>query len=648
MKTKIGLVQINNSFVNACYFPYSVGLLQTYFQKHSEASKEFEFLLPLYLRIPVSQATAYFQEVSILGISLYVWNVSYSLAIAKQLKKINPEILIVAGGPHVPDLSENFLRINSFIDVACHGEGEKAFLQIVENYHTRNWENIPSISYLKHRDFIKQQKIERISDLSSVYSPYVENVFDELVHMNTRHKWIGLLETNRGCPFSCSYCEWGASTYRKLNVFDISKIKQEIEWFAKNKIEFIFCCDANYGILERDIDITQYVIDSNQKWEYPIAFSVQNTKNSTDRSYLIQHMLSNAGLNKGVNLALQTVDKETLKNIRRHNISLNVFHNLQKKFNKDQIPTFTDMILALPGETYESFIHGICKIIQNGQHNKIQFINLSILPNSEMGNIEYQKKYDLDIIQTKIVNIHGVDDNQGNTDEFQEIVIATKTMSRNDWIKSRVISWMISFLYFDKIFQLPIIIAHKFGNQSYKNIFEAFTADVCSHYKTINGIVEFFISEAKQIQNGEATEYFLSKEDLNIYWPHDEYIFIKLSKENKIDSFYKEASKLLESLLSVKDDQTKELLNESVRLNKCLLKQPYIKENIKIKMKSNIYDFYKDYLQGNDCTLQNNKNFFYNIDRTSNVWSDWTTWAQEVVWYGNKKGSYLYPIISVD
>ena len=293
--------------------------------------------------------------------------------------------------------------------------------------------------------------------------------------------------------------------------FDLSKIKDEIEWFAKNKIEYIFCCDANYGILKRDVEITKYVIDSNQKWGYPCAFSVQTTKNSTDRLYLIQKMLTNSGLNKGINLALQTVDKVTLKNIRRHNISFNVFKELQKKFNKDQIPTYTDIILGLPGETYESYINGICKIIQNGQHNKIQFINLSILPNSEMGKIYYQKKYAMEIIKSKMVHIHGLSDNQSNTHEFQKIVVATKTMSRNDWVKSRVISWMISFLYFDKIFQIPIIIAHKLGKLSYKNIFETFIGDLCSQYKTINYIVNFFADEAKKIQNGTTTEFFSFK-----------------------------------------------------------------------------------------------------------------------------------------
>ena len=79
------------------------------------------------------------------------------------------------------------------------------------------------------------------------------------------------------------------------------------------KIEFIFCCDANFGIFPRDYEIAKYVAENKEKYEYPKAFSVQNTKNARDRAYKVQKFLSDYGLNKGVTLSLQSVDKTTLK-----------------------------------------------------------------------------------------------------------------------------------------------------------------------------------------------------------------------------------------------------------------------------------------------------------------------------------------------
>ena len=85
------------------------------------------------------------------------------------------------------------------------------------------------------------------------------------------------------------------------------------------------------------------------------------------------------GLNKGVTLSMQTLSEEALSNIKRSNIKLSSYFELQKRFINDNVPTYSDLILGLPGETYESFVEGLCKLVESGQHNRIQFNNLSIL-----------------------------------------------------------------------------------------------------------------------------------------------------------------------------------------------------------------------------------------------------------------------------
>ena len=52
-RLKVGLVQINNSFSGQNYLPYSVGLLQAYVQKHAADPDRYDFLLPVYKRMPV-------------------------------------------------------------------------------------------------------------------------------------------------------------------------------------------------------------------------------------------------------------------------------------------------------------------------------------------------------------------------------------------------------------------------------------------------------------------------------------------------------------------------------------------------------------------------------------------------------------------
>src|SRR5258708_10358041 len=131
---RVGLVQINNSFSGQNYLPYSAGLLQAYAEKNARHPKRYHWTLPIYSRIPVAQAVERLKDADVVGFSTYVWNIRISLEIARRLKKLKPEMLVVFGGPQVPDRLEAFLREHRFIDLAVHGEGEAVFLCILENF----------------------------------------------------------------------------------------------------------------------------------------------------------------------------------------------------------------------------------------------------------------------------------------------------------------------------------------------------------------------------------------------------------------------------------------------------------------------------------------------------------------------------------
>src|SRR6185369_9621650 len=194
----------------------------------------------------------------------------------------------------------------------------------------------------------------------------------------------------------------------------------------------------------------------------PVALSVQNTKNATERAYETQKILSDAGLNKGVALSMQSVDMTTLEAIKRDNISLGTYMELQRRFTKDKVETYSDLILGLPGETYESFVKGVDQLMENGQHNRIQFNNLSILPNAEMGDPAYQAKYGMELIETKIINVHGsLEEDVDGIAEMQQMVIATGALPRADWRRARVLAWITALLHFDKLIQVPLVLAHE-------------------------------------------------------------------------------------------------------------------------------------------------------------------------------------------
>ena len=543
-KMKIGLVQINNSFSNQNYLPYSVGLLQTYVCKYAQDPDQFDFLPPVYKRLPVAAAVEYLLEADLVGFSAYVWNIRISLEIAKNLKARKPEILIVFGGPQVPDRGEDFLRTNPFIDLCCHGEGEQVFLNILEHAAGRSWEGIPSVSYLdKNGSFLTYPRAERLKTLDHIPSPYLEGAFDALMEANPGEQWLILWETNRGCPFSCTFCDWGSAIATKVFTFDLDRLFREIDWFADRRVEFIFCCDANFGILPRDLEIARYVSGVKARRAFPKALSVQNTKNATERAYQVQKLLSDAGLNKGVTLSLQSIDTETLKSIKRHNISSQSYQELQRRFTRDRVETYTDLILGLPGETYDSFVEGVSEVIENGQHNRIQFNNLSILPNAEMGDPEYQKRYAMDTVETRVVNIHGsLVESEDEIHEVQQLVISTASLPREDWRRVRAFSWAAGLLHFDKVLQIPLVMIHQICGVGYRELLELFTEGLLGDFPVLRSIRDFFLRKAGEIQEG-AEEYCRSEKWLNIWWPADEYILIELCTSGKLGFFYREAER---------------------------------------------------------------------------------------------------------
>lgn len=642
-KVTIGLVQINNSFSGQNYLPYSIGSLESYARRHARNPERLHFLPQIFKRIPIYRIVNHLESADIAGFSTYVWNIQISLEAARRLKERRPDILIIFGGPQIPDPAEEFMRQHPFIDLAVHNEGERVFTELLGKLESRDWHNLPSLSFIDSEGrYVRTPNAQRIKDLSEIPSSFLNGVFDHLIATNPQEQWIGLWETNRGCPFSCTYCDWGSAVASKVGQFEMDRLKAEVDWFAKNKIDFVFSCDANFGIFQRDIEISRYVADVKQKTGYPKALSVQNTKNATERAYQTQKILADAGLNKGVTLSMQTLSMDVLRNIKRDNISLETYFELQRRFTRDKVETYSDLILALPGETVESYIAAIDQLIEAGQHNRIQFNNLSILPNAEMGDPAYQKKFGMVTVKSRIINFHGsLEESDDDVPEEQLLVVATDAMPADDWRRARAISWMTSFLHFDKLLQIPLIVAHHMGGLRYRDMLAAFMAVDRSEFPVLGEIRDFFESEARSIQNG-GPEYVYSKEWLGIFWPADEYMYIKLTAEQRMQQFYHEAEQLMTRLAAEAPEKLPpRLLEDTFRLNRELVSRPFAGNDITVDIDYDILSYWQAARQNEPQPMRREPTRVV-VRRSKSRYDNFSDWCREVVWWGNKKGAYLY------
>lgn len=639
----IGLAQINNSFSDHDYLPYAVGLLEAYVRHATPDPSRYRFLPPLFRRLPVDDAVEHLRSADVAGFSTYVWNIRLSLEIARRLKRARPEVLIVFGGPQVPDDPAEFLAAHPWVDLVVHNEGERTFLDLLEQLPARDFGRLDGVAWrAADGHVVRRPNAPRLRDLSALPSPYLSGVFEPLMAAHPGHGWIALWETNRGCPFACTFCDWGSATAAKVVPFAEERLRREVEWFAGHRIEFVFCCDANFGILPRDVALVEYVAAVKERTGFPRALSVQNTKNATERAYRTQKILSDAGLNKGVALSLQSVDPTTLEAVKRRNISLDTYLELQRRFTRDGVETYSDLILALPGETYDSFVDGVAAVIASGQHNRIQFNNLSILPNAEMGNATYREQHGLVTVESRIINIHGaLESTADDIVETQQLVVATATMPAAAWRQARAFAWMTALLHFDKLLQIPFLVAHEIGGIGYRRLVEAFLDVDGMRYAELGRVRDFFLEFARAVQEG-GPEYVYSADWLGIYWPADEYIFIQLTAERRLDAFYDEALGLLLSLLATANPRcTPEMIDDAVAVNRALVKQPFRDDSAIVRATHDVLRFHRAALAGQPAALTPG-GVTYRIDRSAERWADLQVWSREVVWYGNKRGAYLH------
>ena len=205
-KYRINSSQYSYFYGNQIHFPYSIATLAAYAMKDKEITDSFSFEKIFLTRDKIEKDIEVCDNTDILLCSCYSWNWQITNMLAKAVKEKNPDCLIVFGGPEVPGRHEKFFEKYPYIDILVHNEGEITLHEILKEYKsTRNYGNILGI---ETKDY-KNAPRPRIKDLDIIPSVYSTDIIWDLVEKRTDINYIATWETNRGCPFSCTFCDWG-------------------------------------------------------------------------------------------------------------------------------------------------------------------------------------------------------------------------------------------------------------------------------------------------------------------------------------------------------------------------------------------------------------------------------------------------------
>ena len=642
MKKKVQLVQINNKYGSQVYLPYSAGILQSYAMADKEVCDNFSFNEFIFVREKMSQLIKKIDTIDVLAVSCYVWNWAMSLKLAEEVRKRNPNCLIIFGGPQVPNDISGFFEKYSFIDIAVHGEGEITFQEILKTYAKIGAEGLANISgttfYNRQTKIIKRaESRSRITDLETIPSPYLAGVFNNMFE-NNEFSWMITWETNRGCPFKCSFCDWGSAVATKVRKFSDERLLKEIDFFAEKKVDLVFGADANFGIFKRDTEFALRLAKNKVKTGYPNQFRVCFTKNTTDRVFELAQIFSNAGMNKGVSISMQSLNEQTLEDIQRKNIKMKFFKSLQKKYVGIGLVTYTELILPLPGETYFSFVDGIDSLLDSSQHSGIVVYNCSIMPNAEMGEEGYQKKFGLDMVEIPIFQAHSDIEQADEVVERETIVVGTNTMSRKDFRKAFKYAWIVQSMHLLGLLQVvSISLRHHFGIK-YSDFYEGLIK-----YGETNsqGIIGTELQKIDDLLNGVFQGDGFDQRVLNfedVSWPPEEATFLRISE--KLNDFYLEIKNYLFSNFS--QLKNNKVIDDILQYQKARLVS-FNNQSIKnFTLSHNIHEFFEESRSGIVSELEEKETKLKIVP--NKTFEDKKKFSREIVWYGRKGGKFFHPI----
>ena len=455
---KIFLTDLQNSHFRMVrnYVPIGMGYVGAYINKFFSSEVE----LQLFRKFEDMHKALQENTPDIVAFGSYDWNTSLTLKSVNYIKQNYPDIIIAVGGPNVsPEvaIAEAELRENPAIDFFLPNEGEGPMRNLVQAcLEEKQPQNIRGkavkgcLSIDPESQKLLGVPIERFEgDINEIPSPYLTGLMDQFIKDPI---YLPIIQTSRGCPYRCTFCVSGKDTWIKIRTFNLDRVQAELDYLQKNSpISFLRLADENFGILQRDVEVAKMLIEKHETEGYPNGLSMYTDKRPTKRIQEIQLMLKNL---LPFNISFQSMNPDTLKKVQRINLKDNMLRTAVEFARANELPLVTEMIAALPGETFDSFLNGVDTLMDYG-FESIIVSQLRILKGTKQDWASERQKYKMKTCFSMAEN--GFTDHPDLTNvELEEWVIETDSLSEDEYYTLNKFIFLLDFFH-GRRFMLHII-----------------------------------------------------------------------------------------------------------------------------------------------------------------------------------------------
>lgn len=449
--------------ISAPTFPLGISYVAAYARQ--ELGKEFDFHL---FKFPEDLEKALVQAPPLaLFLSNYSWNFELAYKLASLAKARYPDLIVVCGGPNFPTNEEEqheHLRLHPNIDFYIQLEGEIGAVELIKKLAGLGFDArklkaagqpLLNTAYLEGGKMIVGP-LERIKDINTIPSPYLSGMLDPFFGM----KLIPMLETTRGCPFSCTFCADGLATKNKVVRYSAERTRDELEYIAARvkNIDELVITDLNFAMYAEDRKTAEAIADVQKRTGWPIGIGASAGKNRPQRVIDVASILQGSWV---MGASIQSTDPHVLKSIKRSNISSAAYKELIDYGNSFVTgKTHSEIILGLPGDTKEKHFESLRFGVDNSV-NSMRMFQAMLLMGTEMADQATRKQFGLVTKFRTIPGCVGIYDFFGQkvpVSEIEEIIIGSKELPFEDYLECRLMNLITETFYnnamFDEVYSM--------------------------------------------------------------------------------------------------------------------------------------------------------------------------------------------------